>query len=190
MILRIANQRQFLWNFPTFLHFLPLSAWCFLLFLLLPMKRAQSACKGLSKSACEAKGGCAHVKAHTRSNGSKVSAFCRKTNGNGSSTAKKKSTTKNRRLKKTLLRKQRAKNLVAQAVKPQRKLLKSQQTKNLARLQKRPQLRRSLQLRKRPQPRKAPLRKSQAAKRWACRISAHHRVCWIWVMRKNGISYL
>ena len=65
-------------------------------FTIVPMQAfAQSACKGLSKSACQAKGGCSYVAAHTRSNGAKVKAFCRATSGNGSSTAtKKKKTTK------------------------------------------------------------------------------------------------
>lgn len=60
-------------------------------FTIAPMQAfAQSACKGLSKSACQAKGGCSYVGAHTRSNGAKVKAFCRATSGNGSSTATKK----------------------------------------------------------------------------------------------------
>lgn len=65
-------------------------------FTIAPMQAfAQSACKGLSKSACQAKGGCSYVDAHTRSNGAKVKAFCRANPGNGSSTAsKKKKTTK------------------------------------------------------------------------------------------------
>jgi len=60
---------------------------------------AQSSCKGLSKSACEARGGCSYVGAHTRSNGARVKAFCRAKAGGGSSTSKKstskKSTKKN-----------------------------------------------------------------------------------------------
>ncbi len=63
------------------------------LFALTGVSHAQSACKGLSKSACERNDSCSHVKGFTRSDGVKVSAFCRAKPGNGS-TAKKASTKK------------------------------------------------------------------------------------------------
>jgi len=75
----------------TFQAFIIAFAVMILPFTIVPMQAfAQSACKGLSKSACQAKGGCSYVAAHTRSNGAKVKAFCRATSGNGSSTATKK----------------------------------------------------------------------------------------------------
>lgn len=51
---------------------------------------AQSACKGLSKSACTSNSRCSHVAAFTRSDGARVKAFCRSKPGNG---AKKKAKT-------------------------------------------------------------------------------------------------
>ena len=52
-------------------------------------------CKGLSKSACQAAHECSFVKAHTRSDGAKVSAFCRNKPGQGiSKSSQNKSTNK------------------------------------------------------------------------------------------------
>jgi type IV secretory pathway VirB10-like protein len=49
--------------------------------------QAASECKGLSKSVCESRDDCSAVKAHTRSDGTKVKAFCRKKPGQGSSSS-------------------------------------------------------------------------------------------------------
>jgi len=66
---------------------------------------AQSACKGMSKSACESSNSCSYVKAFTRKDGAKVKAFCRAKPGGGAKKSVKKSTTKKTATKKTTAKK-------------------------------------------------------------------------------------
>lgn len=59
--------------------------------------QAQSACKGLSKSACTSNSKCSHVGAFTRSDGARVKAFCRAKPGSGSKKTAKKTTTRKKK---------------------------------------------------------------------------------------------
>jgi len=61
-----------------------------------PANAQTAACKGLGKSQCSAKDSCSYVKSFTRSDGTKVKAFCRKKPGKGASS----SSTKKKAVKK------------------------------------------------------------------------------------------
>ena len=83
---------------------------------------AQSACKGLSKSACESNNACSHVKSFTRSDGANVKAFCRAKPGGGAkkaSTKPKKKTAK-KPAKKTSTKRAAAKKDDSKASKPKK----------------------------------------------------------------------